>query len=294
MTVRIVTDSTCDLPSAVIERYNIYVMPLYIHVGSHSYLDGLDMSREEFYAKLPTFATQPTTAVPSMQKFYALYNTLAEEGAREVLSIHVSSALSAIVSVARAAARETHATTVTVFDSRQLSMGTGFMVEAAAQMAQEGRSAAAILAVLNDQIKRTHVCAMLDTLEYLRRSGRMNSIMATLGKALQIKPLLKMYDGTPSTERVRTRKHAMKRMLDLLRQHGPFERIAFLHSGAIEQVHALIHEARDMLPPGVNSKPEDFGSGDQSTVRIGQINPVLGVHVGPGVVGFAGVSAAPR
>src|SRR5512143_3741676 len=106
MPVRIATDSTCDLPAEVVARYGIRVVPLYINVGSQSYLDGIDMTREEFYRKLPAFTKQPTTAVPSPQKFRAMYDALADEGASAVLSIHISSSLSAIVNVAQVAAQE--------------------------------------------------------------------------------------------------------------------------------------------------------------------------------------------
>ena len=276
MTIRIVTDSTCDLPARVIARYGICVMPLYINVGSQGYLDGIDITREEFYRKLPTFPVQPTTAVPSMQKFHTMYDALADEGASKVISIHISTALSAIVNVAQAAARETKSAAVTVFDSRQLSLGTGFLVETAARLAQAGFSVTEILAVLNQQIQRTHVCAALDTLQFLRRSGRMNSVLSTIGEILHIKPLLKMYAGNPTTERVRTRKQAMRRLVNLLDEYSPFEKIAFLHSNALEHAQSLMQDVRELLP--------------NEEVWLEPINPVLGAHLGPGVVGFACVS----
>ena len=138
MSVRIVTDSTCDLPAEVIARYGIHVVPLYINVGKHGYLDGVDITREEFYTRLPTFAAHPTTAVPSTERFRAAYNTLADEGASEIVSIHISIALSAVVDVARVAAQDTTSVPVMVIDSQQLSLGTGFMVETAAKMAAAG------------------------------------------------------------------------------------------------------------------------------------------------------------
>ena len=138
MSVRIVTDSTCDLPKDTIAQYGIRVVPLYINVGKQGFLDGIDISREEFYNKLPTFPVHPTTAAPSPLKFRAMYDSLAEEGATDVLSIHISVALSAVVDVARVAAQETTSVPVTVFDSRQLSLGTGFLVERAAKLAAEG------------------------------------------------------------------------------------------------------------------------------------------------------------
>jgi DegV family protein with EDD domain len=276
MTVRIVADSSCDLPAAVIARYRISVVPLYINVGSQGYLDGIDMTRDEFYKKLPTFSELPTTAVPSPQKFRAIYDALADEGASAVLSIHISSSLSAIVNVAQVAAQETASVPVTVFDSRQLSLGTGFLVETAAKLAWAGSMVPEILAALNEQIKRTHVFAALDTLRFLRRSGRMNSVVSTIGEFLQIKPFLKMYDGKANAERVRTRNHAMKRLVELLHEYGPYEKVALLHSDAAERAKGLLQEVKDILPEG--------------EIWFEQINPILGAHIGPGVVGFACVS----
>lgn len=277
MTVRIVTDSSCDLPASVIARYGIYVVPLYINVGNHGYLDGIDMTRTEFYQKLPTFPDHPTTAVPSAQKFRSLYDALADEGATAILSIHISVALSGVVNVAQIAAQETSSLPVTVFDSRQLSLGTGFLVEKAAQLAQQGASVDEIIPVLNDQIKRTHVFAALDTLIYLRRSGRMNSVVSTIGELLQIKPLLKMYDGNSSAERVRTRTNAIKRLIELLNSFSPFEKVALLHSNALERAQSLLEEVRAFLPDG--------------EIWLEEINPILGAHIGPGVIGFVCVSA---
>lgn len=276
MSVRIVTDSTCDLPAEIISNLGIYVLPLYIHVGSRDYLDGIDITRQEFYKKLPTFSDHPTTAVPSSMKFHALYDTLADQGASEILSIHISSTLSATVSVAQSAAEETSSVPVTVFDSRQLSLGMGFLVQTAAELALAGRSVREILAVLEGQIKRTHVWAALDTLQFLRRSGRMNRVISSTGELLQIKPILKMYDGVSGVERVRTRKNAIKRLVEMLKIYSPFEKLAFLHSDALEGARALQDEVRGLLPSGAT--------------WFEVINPVLGAHIGPGVVGFACVS----
>lgn len=277
MTVRIVTDSTCDLPKEIIDRYGIRVVPLYINVGNQGYLDGIDITRTEFYQKLPTFAEHPTTAVPSMQKFLAMYESLADEGATAVLSIHISISLSATVEVARSAAQETTSVPVIVFDSRQLSLGTGFMVETAAKMAAEGHNVEEILHVLNQQVKRSHVFAALDTLEFLKRSGRMNRYISGLGTLLQLKPILTMYDGKPGSERVRTRARATKRVVEMLAEVGPIERVALLHTNAPEMVKELRHLAANLLPPG--------------EILEADITPVIGAHIGPGAYGFAVVTA---
>ncbi|MHB9032213.1 MAG: DegV family protein [Anaerolineae bacterium] len=277
MVVKIVTDSTCDLPASVVAALDIRVVPLYIHVGSHAYLDGIDLSREEFYTKLPGFAEHPRTAVPSPAKLHAIYDDLASEGSDEILSIHIAESLSAMLGVARAAAQVT-TIPVTVMDSRQLSLGTGFMVQRAAELARSGSTVKEILAVLEDQLKRTHVWAALDTLLFLRRSGRMNAVVSTIGEVLQIKPILTMYDGISKAERVRTHKHAIARLVEVLHKYGPFEKLAFLHSNAAAQAQNLAEQVRDLLPAG----------GTWFEV----INPVLGAHIGPGAVGFACVSKA--
>ena len=166
--------------------------------------------------------------------FRRAYERLAAEGADQILSIHISQKLSLTIESARQAAADTKAAEVIAFDSRQLSLGTGFEVLAAAQAAEQGRTLPEILDLLDGQIRRTHVCAALDTLEYMRRGGRMNGAITALGNLLQVKPILKMYDGEPTAERVRTRGRALRRLRELIAQHVPYERVAVLHTGAAE------------------------------------------------------------
>lgn len=276
MTVRVITDSTCDLPASVVHELGIQVIPLYIHADGQDYLDGIDITREQFYARLPEFKESPRTAVPSMIKFRTLFDALADEGATEVLAIHISRTLSAVIDVARSAAAETTSVPVTVLDSGQLSLGTGFMVQTAAELARAGRSVKEILIHLEDQLKRTYVSAALDTLKYLRKSGRMNHVVSTIGELLDLKPILKMYKGVSGIEKVRTQKKAIKRLSEMLREHGPFEKIALLYSGSVQNVNALMDEIRDLL------------SDVSPWVEV--LNPILGAHLGPGVFGFACVS----
>lgn len=276
MTVRILTDSTADLPASVIKKLDIMMLPIYIHIGNRDYLDGVDITREEFYKNLPEYKSHPTTAVPSPAKFRLMYEALAGEGATEVISIHVSSSLSAIVNVAEAAAKETTSVPVTVLDSRQLSMGTGFLVEKAAELAKLGHKVKEILPILEDQIKRTYVAAGLDTLKYLRRSGRMNRVISTIGEFIQLKPILKMDDGVSGVEKVRTRQKAITRMVEMIKAHSPFEKLAFLHSTAFDSMQRLMDEVKQYFP--------------KTEIYTETINPVIGAHIGPGVVGFAGVT----
>lgn len=278
MTVRIVTDSTCDLPAETIARFGIQVIPLFINVGDQGYLDGIDISREAFYTRLPHFPSHPSTAVPSTERFLAAYQALADEGASEVLSIHISTALSAVVDVARISAQETKSARVTVFDSRQLSLGTGFLVETAAKMAAAGRSIDEILHTLDELVKRIRVFAALDTLEFLKRSGRMDRYVAGLGTLLQIKPIMTMHDGQPGSERVRTRKRAWKRVVEMLAAASPLERVAMVHTHAPEAVLAELRSMAAHLIP-------------QGPILSVDITPVIGSHIGPGAAGFAIVEA---
>ncbi|MBN2394757.1 MAG: DegV family protein [Anaerolineae bacterium] len=277
MPVRIVTDSTCDLPAETIARYGIGVVPLYINIGKQGFLDGIDITRQEFYEKLPAFPVHPTTAVPSPQKFRAIYNAFADEGATHIFSIHISVALSAVVDMARTAAHETTSVGVTVLDAQQLSLGTGFLVETAAKLAAAGHSVADILTALNAQIQRTHVFAALDTLEFLRRSGRMNRFVAGLGSLLQLKPIMTMHAGKPGSEKVRTHERAIQRVLEMLREAGVLERVAIVHTHAPDRVAELREKAAALLPEG-----------DLLAVDI---TPVIGAHIGPGAAGFAVISA---
>lgn len=277
MTIKIVTDSTCDLPDEIVKTLDISVVPLYINIGRDGYLDGVDMSRQEFYKGLPNFPTHPTTAAPGTDKFRHVYERLIQEGATHILSIHISPSLSAVLDVARSAAQEVKDATVEVFDSRQLSLGTGFLVELAARAAKQGKAMGEIMHSLKDQISRSHVFASLETLEYLRRSGRMNGVVSGIGNILQIKPILRMYDGSPTVERVRTQSKAIKTMMTWLKQIGKLERAAVVHTHAAERAQELLHLASDFLP-----------SGD---IPVVDITPVIGANIGPGAAGFALVAA---
>jgi DegV family protein with EDD domain len=273
MTIAIVSDSTCDLPAALVTEYNITVLPLYIHIGERDYRDGIDMTRQAFYEGLPDFDVHPTTATPGVGVFTETYQRLVDEGASEILSIHISESLSAIVNVARMAAADFSAAPVTVLDSGQLSLGIGFQVLAAARAAAAGRKLPDILQELDDLGNRTHVFAALDTLEFLKRSGRMNGVMAGLGSLLKIKPILKMHQGVATSERVRTTNGANKRIIELFEALGPLEQVAIVHTHATQKADKLQNMAMDLLPEG--------------TPLSVDITPVIGAHIGPGAAGFA-------
>jgi DegV family protein with EDD domain len=277
MDIRIVTDSTCDLPEAVVKEHGITVIPMYINQGEKSYLDGVNMTREEFYQKLPGFRPAPSTATPSIDVFSQTWSKLADAGAQAILSIHISEKLSATVNAARVAAEQFTRIPVTVLDSNQLSLGMGFLVEKAAEMASLGHRMEDILASLHELMKRTYVFASLNTLEYLRRSGRMNSALARFGELLQIKPLLHMNQGNPVAHRVRTQSKATERMMEWLAEYAPFEKLAIVHAGVVQEAEEMLQRVKHYLPNG--------------EIPIVQITPTLGAHLGVGALGFACVSA---
>lgn len=278
MSIRIVTDSNCDLPGELVAEYGITVVPFYINIGTQSYLDQVEMSRQEFYEGLPKFKTHPMTSVPGPGTLVRLFEELAAGGATGILAIHISGSLSAMVNTARLAAEEWDGVPVTVFDSGNLTLGTGFQVLAAARAAAEGRSMDEIVALLQDLSARTYCFAALETVEFLRRSGRLTRFQSGLASVLQIKPLLKMNNGEPEMERVRTNNGATERVIELVRELGPLEELAMVHTYALERAESLHQQALSLFPEG-------------KTPLWAEVTPVIGAHIGPGAVGFVAIKA---
>lgn len=273
MSVHIVTDSTCDLPEHTVKDHKITVIPLHINQGVNTFQDGVDISREEFYAQLPGYKPAPTTAAPSPELFRQQYEKLLDEGAKSIISIHISESLSATINSARMAAEQYSRIPISVLDSSQLSMGLGFIVEKAAQMAKLGHKAEEIIDSLHELMKRTYVFASLKTLEYLRRSGRMHFAIARLGEILQIKPLLHMNQGNPTAHRTRTQIRATERLMEWLKEYAPFERLAIVHAGVQVEAEAMRERVKFYFP--------------DADIPVVQITPVLGSHLGVGALGFA-------
>jgi DegV family protein with EDD domain len=276
MSIRIVTDSTCDLPVEMVSRYGIEIVPLHIQMGHETLIDGVNITKEEFYQRLPDYDPAPSTAAPGPDAFIQRFEALAEGGAKAILSIHISEALSATINSARMAAEQFTRIPVTVLDSGQLSLGLGFLVEIAAQLAQASQKVEEIVAKLHEIMPRAYVFAALDTLEYLRRSGRMHIAVARFGEILRLKPLLFMNQGRPEAHRVRTRQRAIARLFEWLDQYGPFGQLAIVHAGVQGRAEVLREQARNYLP-GVE-------------IPIVQITPVLGANLGVGALGFAGIA----
>jgi len=278
MTIAIVTDSTCDLGESHIAGLPITIMPLYINVDGHSYLDGVDLSHAEFYERLPTFATHPTTSAPSIGAMVALFRRLVDEGAEGIVSIHIADSLSNTGNVARLAAQSMPEVPLAVVDSGQITLGIGHMVLAAGEAALAGAGIATIVAQCEDLRKRSYSFAAADTLEFLRRSGRLSRVQASLGSLLSVKPILKMVDGVADVERPRTTRKAMERLVSLASAVGRLERLSIVHGHALQKAEELREMARALFPKG----PE---------VLCVEVTPAIGAHVGPNSVGLCCVAA---
>ncbi len=276
MTLGIVTDSTCDLPQSLAEQHAIEVVPCILIVDGQEYPDGQGMTRDDFYRLLPDMKRAPTTASPSLGEFAKRYQKLLDAGCDHVLSIHAAGALTSILATAQQAAQD-FAGRVTTVDSLSLSLGLGFQVLAAAEAAEEGLEAAR--AAIESTRMRLHVFAALDTLEYVRRSGRVPAAITVLGGMLRLKPVIELTDGQVKTiGAVRTTKQANERMLGFMRQGGPLGRLAVLHTGAEGRARELLRTAMMEMN---RSLPRD--------ILLVNVTTVIGTHVGPNGLGFAAV-----
>lgn len=275
MSIRVVTDSTCDIPEELQEEFGITVIPAHINIGNDSYLDGVDLSRAALYEGLPHFKEHPTTAAPSAGTFTEAYNQLAGEGATEIISIHVAARLSGMLNAARVGAEAADNVSVTLFDSEQLTMGLGLMAIAAAKTAKDGQSMEDIIAMLESRSQRTYVFGLLDTLEYLRRSGRVNWAVFGIGTLLRIKPLIKVHKAeVEMLDKVRTSKKALDRFIELVSDLAPFEDVSLLHTHSLDKLDSFRERMQFLLPDGVS-------------VPAVELTPALGVHIGPGGLGIA-------
>ncbi len=277
MTIHVVTDSTGDIPEEIAANLGITIIPAYVNIDDRSYLDGVELSRAAFYEALPSFTSPPTTAAPGPGTFSEIYSQLAAQGVAEILSIHVAGTWSGMINTARLGAEAASQVKVTIFDSQQLTMGLGLLAISAAQAAKAGRSMTDIVAMLDRLVKRTYVFAVLDTLEYLRRSGRVNWAEFGIGTLLRIKPLLKVYMGQVEiVERVRTSKRAVDRLFELVTELGPMRDVALLHTHALDRIDTFAEEARQLY---------------REASGPAEVTPAIGAHVGPGAVGLACITA---
>lgn len=281
MTVRVVTDSTSDLPPELLEKHGITAVPLNVHFGQTVYLDGIDITPAAFFEKLRASETLPTTSQPSPGQFEAVYRELAES-ADEILSLHISSKLSGTTEsamiAAKAVADRIH---VEVVNSEMTSVALGVLAMQAAEWARQDVSAAEIAERLRALIQQTRLYFFLDTLEYLRRGGRIGKAQAFLGTMFNVKPLLQLSEGiVQPLERVRTRSKAVERLIAYIESCQNPLWLGILGDVESPEVKRIREYALARVGP--------------ERLQVAQYGPVIGVHVGPGAVGVALLLGGPR
>ncbi len=272
MKTAIVTDSTCDLPSDLVSVLNIHVVPNILVIDGQIVEDNKKFSRQHFYTELPQMTTFPTTSTASVGSYQTLYERLFNEGFEEILSIHCSQELSGIFNAASTAAKSV-SNKVIVIDSRQVTLGLGFQVLEAVEALEQGVTLDSIKEYLQKVQKRIKLVAMLDTLEYLKRSGRVSWARASLGALLNLKPFVEVTDGNVlSLGQARTRKKGIARLLEMMQDSRPLKRFALLHTNAKEDARSLLEILNPVVP---------------TSVLLVNVTTVIGAHVGPNGLGFA-------
>lgn len=276
--LRILTDSTCDLPETLIRRHRITVVPAYINSGTRSWRDEVELTRADFYRDLATYRPYPTTSAPPPAEFAGFYQEAAADGATEMISLHVAGSLSSIIDASRLGAAEADSGVPVHFvDSGQLSLGLGFQVLAAARLAEKGVKAQAIIARLAELQKRVVVYALIDSLDSLRRSGRVNWLQMRVGNLINLKLLLRVHQGkVESIGRVRTRTKAINALVEIVAAQGPYQQIAFLNTDAADFA-SFQHKITAVL----SGREERFAA---------VAGPAIGAHVGSGALAVAVVS----
>jgi DegV family protein with EDD domain len=274
MAVRIVTDSACDLSDEELARHGIEVVPLTIRFGAEEYVDRTELSTHQFYEKLASSAEVPQTAAPAPGAFATAFRKLRDEGATEVVCINLSSALSATMQAAQnGAAAVADEIPVRVVDSKSITGGLGTIVVRAAEAAATGATADEVVAIAADLTARQRIYGTLDTLENLKKGGRIGGAQALVGSMLSIKPLVDLSTGAvEEAGRTRTRKKAFAWLRDEVVKAGKIENLRVIHGEApdIDDFLTLLRESVDM-----------------SGVQLSTIGAVIGAHGGPRVVGVA-------
>jgi DegV family protein with EDD domain len=274
--IRFVTDSTADLPPDIVNQWNIGVVPAFVNYGGNSYADdGVELRRGDYYAQMAEMPELPTTAAPSAGIAARVINETFED-ADHLFILTLPAKLSGIYNAMRLGASELPPQRVTLIDSGQVSIALGWQVIVGVEVAEETGDVQKVKEAIRRVRAHQGLFATLNTMEYLRRSGRVGWAAASIGELLQIKPILKVVDGEViSIARVRTFGRAIQKLESLTREMAPLDRAAIAHANNLDAAHDLRDRLADILP-------ED--------TPIMLVNPALGTHTGPGVIGIAPLS----
>jgi len=278
--VAIVTDSTADLAPAAAAAVGLRVVPLFVRFGDEEFRVGVDLSTEQFWARmLAPDAPFPTTAAPSPGTFRETFEACFAEGAEAIVCPTIGTKLSATFQSATLAAQALPDREIHVIDTGSTSMSTGIPALLAAEMAAAGVAAAEIATAIRDRLPDVDLYVAIDTLEYLRKGGRISPARAAIGTVLSVKPIITVRDGiVEMAEKPRTRAKARERVIELIAA-GPVERLAILHTPTSppEEVEAFRAALVARIPGGV----------DPAFVSSGLIGASTGPHLGPGLMGAA-------
>ena len=279
MTVRVITDSTADLPPEMAAELRIEVVPLNVHFGTDTFRDGIDLSADEFYERLVASSRPPTTSQPSVGAFLEVYQK-ALEGADEIVSVHISAKVSGTWnSAVQAREQLSDSSKVTVVDTGQASMGLGWVAVAAARAAQAGASMDEVASLARSAAEQVRVLFLVDTLEYLQKGGRIGKAQAMFGSVLAIKPILTIQEGeVHPLERVRTRGKGVARLVQLVQEAAPLQSMAVLYTTTEDEARALAERLGPCVPSG--------------EVVVGRLGTVVGTYAGPGLLGVGWVPQA--
>ena len=271
MKIAIVTDSTADIPVEIVKRNNVHVVPNRVIIDGKDYADGIDITRQEFYERLPLMESPPTTSTASSGTYQKLFIKLFDEGIQHIISIHVSKYFSGVFNAASTGA-QSFSDRMHVIDSEQVTLGLGYQVIAAAEAAMRGASLEAVLELINNVRHRVHVIAMLDTLEYLHKSGRISWARARIGSMLRVKPFIDVIGGhAKRIGDVRTRRRGIERLMRILNNLGELEQLAVLHTNAEADAYHFLQEYQGKL---------------DTEAMVIYVTTAIGTHVGPNGVGF--------
>lgn len=270
--IKIVADSVCDLPPHLSQELGVIIVPCFVNYGGNSYADdGVELVREQFYNELSRIHPHPTTAAPSpgvaLEKL-----RMALEDADHVVCINVPAKLSATLNTMRLAAEQLIPEKITLVDSTNVSLGIGFQVIAAAQVARETGDLQQVLETIEAVRRSSTVYATAETMEYLKRSGRVSAVVASVGSLLQIKPVIRIQESeVHPAARVRTFSKALDKLIEYAEADAPLEKLAVLHINNPDAAQEVKSRLSHLLP--------------EENIFFGMIGPTIGTHIGPGAVG---------
>jgi len=273
--IAIVTDSTCDLPKKVVEKYNISVVPLNVHFGEETFLDGIDLQSDEFFQKLINSDIHPTTSQPSVGRFLETYNDLLKTY-DYIISIHISDKLSATFNTALQASNQLSNKKIQIIDSKNGTLGLGSLVHKIAMLNESEDDFDSLVTKSQNLVEKAEFFGLVPTLEYLAKGGRIGKAQNFFGSLLKVKPILSAVNGEiDSVGKVRTLNKGIDYIVDIVRENK-IETLFVVHANYLERANLLIEKLDGII--------------DKKNIVISEFGPVVGTHLGPGAFGVGFVT----